>query len=183
MMRSTTLLAGVAGLFLAVGSAHAEAFTLTSTDIAEGQPLSDAQLSDSFGCSGGNTSPELSWSNPPEGTKSFVVTAYDPDAPTGSGWWHWVVFNIPADVMSLSTGAGNGGSLPEGAIQSRTDLGTPGFLGACPPPGEEHRYIFTVTALDVEHLDLDAEASPALVGFMAHSQSLGAATITATYGH
>lgn len=178
---SKVLLPFAAAMLLA-GAAQAQSFTLTSTDIAEGQKMSARQVFKGFGCDGGNQSPQLAWSNPPAGTKSFVVTAYDPDAPTGSGWWHWVVFNLPAATTKLDTGAGSGGTLPRGAIQSRTDYGVPGFGGACPPPGAPHHYIFKVTALKVEKLDLDANASAALVGFMTNANSLGSATLTAIYG-
>ena len=156
-------------------------FRLESQDIAEGQPLSNKRVFNGFGCVGDNRSPSLSWKGAPEGTKSFVVTAYDPDAPTGSGWWHWVVFNIPTTVSKISENAGSGEGLPNGAIQSRTDFGSPGFGGACPPPGEVHRYQFTVYALKVEKLDLDQNAGPALVGFMTKANMLGKARLTAVY--
>lgn len=159
-----------------------EAFTLSSPDIAEGQQLDNRFVLNAFGCEGDSVSPALEWSNAPEGTKSFVVTAYDPDAPTGSGWWHWVAFDIPADVNSLAQGAGSeGGEMPDGAVQSRTDFGATGFGGACPPPGEVHRYEFTVHALGVESLGLDENVSAALVGFMTGANSLGSADITAVY--
>ena len=120
----------------------------------------------------------------PAGTKGFALTVYDPDAPTGSGWWHWVVFNIPAAVNRLPEGAGSkGGHLPDGAVQSRTDFGAPGYGGACPPEGHgNHRYIFTVHALDVEKLDLPPESSAAMVGFMVNAHTLGKASFTAVYG-
>lgn len=159
-----------------------EAFTLSSPDIAEGQQLDNTFVLNAFGCEGDSVSPALEWSNAPEGTKSFVVTVYDPDAPTGSGWWHWVAFDLPADVNSLAQGAGSeGGIMPAGAIQSRTDFGDTGFGGACPPPGEVHRYKFTVHALGVESLGLGQNASAALVGFMTGANSLGSAEITAVY--
>lgn len=174
----------LSGLMVALAAstqANAETFQLSSKDIAEGQPLANAQVYKGFGCDGGNLSPELSWSGVPAGTKSFVVTAYDPDAPTGSGWWHWVVFNIPVSVKKLEAGLTEA-SLPAGAVQGRTDFGQPGFGGACPPPGDKpHRYIFTVFALRVEKLDLDANASPALVGFLTNSNMLGKAVLTATF--
>jgi len=156
-------------------------FTLSSTDIAEGHALTTTQVFNSFGCTGENISPELSWSDAPEGTKSFVVTAYDPDAPTGSGWWHWVVYNIPADVTSLPSNAGSGQNLPEGSVQGTTDFGAEAYGGACPPPGEAHRYEFRVFALGVEKLDLGDTASPALVGFMTKANALSEAKITAVY--
>jgi Raf kinase inhibitor-like YbhB/YbcL family protein len=162
-------------------AANAEEFTLTSSDIAEGEMLSNKYVLNGFGCKGGDVSPELTWSGAPKETKSFVVTVYDPDAPTGSGWWHWVVFNIPATVIELPRNAGSGVGLPRGAVQSRTDFGKPGFGGACPPPGAMHRYQFTVYALGVKKLDLDSKASAALVGFMTRANSIGSAMLTAVY--
>lgn len=166
---------------VASNAVSAEDFTLSSSDIAEGEKLSPAQVFSGFGCEGGNISPALTWQGAPADTKSFALTAYDPDAPTGSGWWHWLVFNIPAEVSSLPADAGSGVGLPEGAVQGRTDYGTVGFGGACPPPGEVHRYIFTLHALAVEKLDLDETASAALIGFMTNANSLAKARITAVY--
>lgn len=160
------------------------ALTLTSSAFVNGAVLPQAQVYSGMGETGGNLSPPLTWKDAPEGTRSFVVTAYDPDAPTGSGWWHWVVINIPPTVTSLPEGAGSGkGGLPEIAVQLRTDFGTPGYGGAAPPPGRVHRYIFTVTALDVPKLDLPADATPAMVGFMLNQHRLASAQITALYGH
>jgi len=161
------------------------AFHLTSTDIRAGKPMTKTQEYKGFGCDGANISPQLSWSKAPVGTKSFAVTLYDPDAPTGSGWWHWVIFNIPASVHSLPANAGDpaSGLAPAGSVQSRTDYGTEGFGGACPPRGDKpHRYQFRVYALDVEKLDLPANSSGALVGFMLHAHALGVAKLQATYG-
>lgn len=160
--------------------AQAADFTVSSPDISEGQQMSETHVLNSFGCSGGNLSPALAWDNAPEGTKSFAVTAYDPDAPTGSGWWHWVVFNIPATVHSLATGAGNEANLlPVGAVQSRTDFGFPGYGGACPPQGNgAHRYHFTVYALDVERLDLSPDSSAAMVGYNLNHHTLAKAILT-----
>lgn len=172
----------IAGALLFItGTAMADEFRLKSTDIAEGKELPNAQLFKGMGCEGGNTSPQLSWENAPAGTKSLVVTAYDPDAPTGSGFWHWVVFNIPASVTQLDGDAGSGKGLPAGAVQSRTDFGVPGFGGACPPPGAVHRYVFKVAALKVEKLDLPIETSAAMVGFMTNANALGSASITTVY--
>jgi Raf kinase inhibitor-like YbhB/YbcL family protein len=162
-----------------------QAFELSSPDIRDGQPLSKSEEFSSFGCNGANRAPALNWRNAPAGTKSFAVTVYDPDAPTGSGWWHWLVFNLPANVTALPAAAGqaDGPKLPAGSVQSLTDFGAPGFGGACPPPGDKpHHYKFTVHALSVEKLDLDANAMPALVGYMLNANSLGTTSLTATYG-
>jgi hypothetical protein len=171
-----------AGLSLPVG-ARAE-MILTSTDMSEGGSLAPAQVHDGYGCTGGNRSPDLSWSGLPDGTRSLVVTAYDPDAPTGSGWWHWTVFNIPATSEGLKAGAGSGkADLPDGAVQGRTDFGQPGYGGACPPAGAApHRYVFTLFALSVPSLPLDEQASGAMVGFLARANAIASASLTATYG-
>ena len=162
------------------------AFTLTSTAFKDGGTLPDAQVYNGMGLSGGNTSPQLSWSGAPEETKSFAITVYDPDAPTGSGWWHWTVANIPADLTELSEGAGSGGfaGLPEGAVQGRTDYGEQGFGGAAPPKGDKpHRYIFTVFAVDTDKLEVTPDNSGAIFGFNLHFHTLAKASITATYGY
>ena len=154
-------------------------FTLTSADFTDGDILPDAQV-----YALGNASPQLSWSGAPEGTKSFAITCYDPDAPTGSGFWHWTVANIPADVTELAQGAGNQkeANLPARAIQGRTDFGQAGYGGAAPPAGHgPHRYIFTVFAVDVESLDVSADDSGAVYGFNLHFHTLAKASITATY--
>jgi len=148
-------------------------FTLTSTDVTDGGVLADAQVA-----AKGNTSPQLSWSGAPEGTKSYAVTVYDPDAPTGSGFWHWTVANIPEDVTDLATG----GPVPSGAVEGRTDYGSAGFGGAAPPPGHgPHRYIFTVFAVDTERLDVTPDDSGAVFGFNLYFHTLARASITATY--
>lgn len=137
-----------------------------------------------FGCEGGNLSPALIWTDVPPETKSFAVTAYDPDAPTGSGWWHWVVYNIPAETTELKTGAGSGdgSQLPPGAVQGRTDFGTSGYGGPCPPKGHgTHHYHFTVHALKVEKLDVSPDATAALVGYMINANRLAKATLTGLY--
>ena len=148
-------------------------FSVTSNDISDGGVLPDAQVK-----AKGNTSPHLKWSGAPEGTKSYAVTCYDPDAPTGSGFWHWTVANIPAGVTELPTG----GPIPAGAVEGRTDYGEPGFGGAAPPPGHgPHRYIFTVFAVDVDRLDVTPDNSGAVFGFNLHFHTLAKASITATY--
>lgn len=168
-----------------VAVAQAAAMKLTSPTIKPNSQLPTKQVYNGFGCTGDNISPLLKWSGAPKGTKSFAVTVYDPDAPTGSGWWHWVVYNIPATATELPEGAGDasGSKLPQGAVQGRTDYGTHGFGGACPPKGDKaHRYIFTVHALKMEKLDLPADATAAMVGFMIKSNQLGSASFTAKYG-
>ena len=136
-----------------------------------------------FGCDGGNVSPDLAWSGAPEGTKSFALTLYDPDAPTGSGWWHWVVVDIPGDATGLPAGAsGDAAKLPEGTRETRTDAGAPGYVGPCPPPGPAHRYVVTLTALKVDGLDVPSDASAAMVGYAAGANALGRAELTVTYG-
>ena len=136
-------------------------------------------------CAGGNISPALSWSGAPPGAKSFALTCYDPDAPTGSGFWHWVVFNIPATVTRLPRGAGDPKSpaAPKGAMQSRTDYGVTGYGGPCPPPGDKpHRYQFTIFAVDVAKLDAEEQSSAAVVGFNLHFHTLAKASLTGLYG-
>ena len=161
------------------------AFTLTSPDIADGSTIAQSFEFDGFGCSGRNQSPVLRWSGAPEGTKGFAVNVYDPDAPTGSGFWHWYVIDLPASVSELPANAGakGGAHLPAGARQIRNDYGQYAWGGMCPPPGDKpHRYIFTVHALGVEKLEIPDDASAALAGFMVNANSLGKATFTSTYG-
>ncbi|MFC4455585.1 YbhB/YbcL family Raf kinase inhibitor-like protein [Deinococcus sonorensis] len=154
--------------------------TVFSNSFRNGGPISLAQVGSD--CGGGNISPALSWTGAPAGTVSFVVTAYDPDAPTGSGFRHWTVYNLPATTTSLPAGAGStGGSLPAGAVQGVNDAGTTAYLGPCPPPGEPHRYIFTVYALN-KTLDLPTGASQAIVGFNLNGITLAKASTTGLYG-
>ncbi|GAA3735220.1 MULTISPECIES: YbhB/YbcL family Raf kinase inhibitor-like protein [Flavobacterium] len=155
-------------------------FTLTSKDL--GGEITKVQEFNGFGCSGENQSPQLSWKNAPEGTKSFAVTMYDPDAPTGSGFWHWVVVDIPANVNELVTNAGTKNLVPKGAIQSVTDYGIKGFGGPCPPVGHGyHQYIITVYALKTDKLGTDENTNPAVVGFNLWNQTLAKASIVAYY--
>lgn len=176
----------LAAALLALGTTRiaSSSFTLGSTDIAEGQPIGTKHVADCFGCSGQNLSPALSWQGAPAGTRSYALMVHDPDAPTGSGWWHWVVWNIPASTTSLPTGAGNPAVklMPAGAVQGNTDYGTPGYGGPCPPPGAQpHHYHFRLYALGVEKLELPANATAALVGFNVRANALAEAELMATY--
>lgn len=183
--RSAAKLAlGVAAAFVVSLSASAKpgGFRLWSPDIS-GPKLSLDQVFNAMGCVGKNISPELRWSGAPAATKSFAVTVYDPDAPTGSGWWHWTVYNIPASATSLPRNAGSGSGLPAGSVQGTTDFGKPGFGGACPPTGDKpHRYFFTIYALNVAKIDVPATASAANVGFNVHAHQIGKAGFVARYG-
>lgn len=171
----------IAIVILSTGIARAE-MKLGSDDMREGGQLAAEQVLNGFGCKGGNISPSLSWTGAPAGTRSFALTVYDPDAPTGSGWWHWTVFNIPPDVSALSQGASGTEKLPKGAIEGRTDFGEPGYGGACPPPGKPHRYVFTLHALKVDRLSIDDKASAAMLGFNLGANTLETAKLTVLYG-
>ena len=155
-------------------------FTVTSTDVTDGQPLGDAQVYE-----GGNTSPQLSWEPGPEGTKSYVVTCYDPDAPIVSGFWHWLVVDIPGDVTSLDAGAGaSDDTLPDGAFHVRNDFGAKSFGGAAPPQGDQvHRYYFVVHAVTEDSLGADGDATPAVVGFNLAFKTAARAILVGTYQH
>jgi Raf kinase inhibitor-like YbhB/YbcL family protein len=161
------------------------AFDVTSSDIAEGEMLANAQVANFMGYSGENLSPQLSWGGFPEETKSFAVTIHDPDAPTGSGFWHWIAVNIPMGVNGLVTGAGTEGSddLPDGVLQLRNDAGTRGYVGAAPPAGDlAHRYVLTVHAVDVEHLDVEGDSAPAIAGFNLRFHAIARAQVVPIYG-
>ena len=180
-MKKFLLIVAVAAI-MSAGQAYAQQFTLKSDDL--GGQLTKSQVYSGFGCTGENISPSLKWINPPAGTKSFAVTVYDPDAPTGSGWWHWVIFNIPADTTEMKTDAGriDKNLAPPGSVQSITDYGKTGYGGACPPKGDKaHRYIFTVFALNVPKLDLDEKTPPAMVGFMLNSHTIAKASLISYY--
>lgn len=162
------------------GASPTPPFTVHSPDMADGR-VARAQFASAMGGPGDNLSPQIEWQGAPATAQSFIVTMYDPDAPTGSGWWHWAVANIPASARALPRGAGVAGSsaLPSGAVEINTDMGVPGYVGPLPPPGETHRYVLTVTALDVPRLDLPPTATPALLAFMAGAHTVGKASFTA----
>lgn len=159
------------------GVARAETFKLESPALKPNGVIPESAFANFFGCSGSNASPELRWSGAPAATKSFAVMVHDEDAPTGSGFWHWVVVNIPADVTSLPAGA-SGSGLPAGALETRTDFGKPGYGGPCPPEGDHpHRYLFTVHAVSVDALPVEADTSAAVVGFQLNFNTLAKASL------
>jgi Raf kinase inhibitor-like YbhB/YbcL family protein len=175
-------LIGVVALMTA--PACATEFRVWSHDIKDGQFQQDQILSRAFGlgCEGGNLSPHINWEGMPQGTLSFVLTVFDQDAGNGKGWFHWVVVNIPYAVNSLPRGAGGDGAVEAvGALQTRNDFGQSGYGGPCPPPGETHRYVVTLTALKIAKLQLDRNATPAMVGSYVQANKLGSASFTATY--
>ena len=182
---SATLVLGAHTAAGQTTKAKAAKFGVTSTDIRPGATIGSKHIFSGMGCTGNNLSPALRWTGVPAGTKSFAVTIYDPDAPTGSGWWHWVVYNIPATTTSLPTGAGDvsGKHLPAGTVQGNTDFGVKAYGGPCPPVGDKpHHYIITVYALKVPTLDVPATASSAYVGFNIHANVLASARLTGLYG-
>jgi Raf kinase inhibitor-like YbhB/YbcL family protein len=160
---------------------------LTSNSFKDGDYLAQEHILSAdygFGCGGGNRSPHLRWEGAPPDTKSFALTCFDPDAPTGSGFWHWVVVNIPSGVTELPAGAGNptGGKLPAGALEVRTDFGKPGYGGPCPPEGDHpHRYLFTVHAVSMDRLPVTADTAAAVVGFYLHFNTLAKASLMGLY--
>lgn len=166
-------------------TAPASDFALSSPDFAADALMPKSFEFNGFGCSGENKSPTLRWSGAPKDAKSFAVTVYDPDAPTGAGWWHWFVVDIPATVTELPADAGavGGAKLPKGARHVRIDYGYAGWGGPCPPPGDKpHRYVFTVHALKADKLDIPADATAALAGFMVNANAIAKASFTARYG-
>jgi Raf kinase inhibitor-like YbhB/YbcL family protein len=178
----TLLLVLVLGTAISAEPRQTPTFRLWSDDV-KGGAFETEQIYNSFGCSGSNVSPHLAWSGAPQGTRSFVITIYDPDAPTGSGFWHWVVANIPASVSMIGGNASRTPRMPAGSIETRTDFGPPGYGGPCPPPGDQpHRYIFTIHALRVDRIDVDTDTSAALVGFMTNANRIASASFTARYG-
>jgi Raf kinase inhibitor-like YbhB/YbcL family protein len=181
-MKKVLLVDALAGV---VPLSQAAGFTLTSPDIKPNAMIDKKFEANVFGCAGENKSPALKWSGAPKDTKSFAVTVYDPDAPTGSGFWHWFVINIPANVTELAANAGavGGVNLPKGATNVRIDYGFAGWGGPCPPEGDKpHRYIFTVHALKTDKLDIPADATAAVAGFMTNASTIAKASFTAKYG-
>lgn len=172
-------------LMLVTTPGWAAEFQLSSPTIKDQGKISNEHVFAGFGCSGGNVSPALQWKGAPKETKSFALTVYDPDAPTGSGWWHWVIFNLSPTLNALPANAGkpDGGAGPSGSIQSVTDFGQPGYGGPCPPQGDKpHRYIFTLYALKLEQLPLKGDSSGAMVGFYLNQNMIAKASFTAFYG-
>lgn len=165
----------------AFAGSEAGHFTVTSPSFAQNKPLPEKHYWNQMGCTGGNISPALKWSGFPADTKSFAITVHDDDLPTGSGFWHWVAYNIPANVTSLEEGATDG-KLPAGTVEGNTDLGKPGWFGACPPVGRKHHYTYTVYALKVDKLDVPKEATAGYVGYVIWGNTLAKGTLTGTAG-
>lgn len=172
----------IASIFL-FHNAIAGNFTLSSSSIKHNKTISNKYIFNGMGCKGENKSPQITWKNVPNGTQSFAVTVYDPDAPTGSGWWHWTVFNISSQASSLPENASlDRTKLPQGAIEGRTDFGEKGYGGPCPPIGSApHHYIITVYALKIPNIDLPSDASPAMLGFYINQNTIAKASITGLY--
>jgi len=172
-------------VLVTAGTASAAPFALTSAAFKSNGTIEQKNAGNVMGCTGENKSPALEWKNPPAGTKSFALMVHDPDAPTGgSGFWHWIVYNIPADATSLAEGAGDAGGagLPKGAVQGNTDMGKPGYVGPCPPPGPKHHYNFVLYPLKVDKLDVPPGATAAYVGFNANANVIGKpAKLTGVY--
>jgi len=168
-------------LALLVGSvsqASEPVFSLVSPSFDDDTALPAKQVGKIFGCKGKNLSPALDWTDGPEGTESYAITVFDPDAPSGSGWWHWVLFNIPKETTELPEGAK---TLPKGAVQARNDFGNSQYDGACPPEKTSHRYVFTIYALKTKSIPLDSSASGAMVGYYIHQNTLAKSSISASY--
>ena len=178
-----SLLFAVLGALSFAGPSFAGKFTLSSKSIADGKVIDKKFVFNSFGCTGDNKSPELTWTKGPAGTKFYAITAYDPDAPTGSGWWHWLIVNIPESTTSLAEGvSGDASKLPAGSLETRTDYGKAGYGGPCPPAGDKpHRYIFTVYAVK-DKIPVEADASGALAGYYIQANKLAEAKLTGKFG-
>jgi Raf kinase inhibitor-like YbhB/YbcL family protein len=186
-MQLRSLIIATALVALTAASATpAYAFKLSSSDLSPTKPVANKFVFKGFGCEGDNISPALAWSGAPKDTKSFAVLVHDPDAPTGgAGWWHWVAYNMPAFTSELAQGAGksDGSALPKGSAQIKTDFGSEGYGGPCPPMGDKpHRYVFSLHALRTEKLDIPAGATAALAGFMINANSIAKATLTVKFG-
>ncbi|HEY6089235.1 MAG TPA: YbhB/YbcL family Raf kinase inhibitor-like protein, partial [Gemmatimonadaceae bacterium] len=154
-------------------------FKVTAPDFVSKGRITMAHVYNGMGCAGQNVSPALEWANPPAGTKSFAVTMYDPDAPTGSGWWHWVMYNIPATTTGLAAAAGNGKNAPRGSVEGMTDFGSKGYGGPCPPAGNKpHHYHITVFALKTDKLDVPGNATSAFIGYNLNANKLATARVT-----
>jgi Raf kinase inhibitor-like YbhB/YbcL family protein len=179
---STLLLALAAVSCVGAITAQETGFRMSSRDLEEGTFRME-QVYKGMGCVGENRSPDLAWAGVPDGTRSFVLTMFDRDAPTGSGWWHWVVVNIPASTRSIDAGASRTSKMPPGSLETRTDFGPPGYGGPCPPELESpHRYVITLSALRVEKLEVTADSSAAMVGLLTQANALASTTVTATFG-
>lgn len=170
-------LVSASAAFVSLTAHAAGGFMLTSPELKANQPIKIEQYGNSFGCTGAGTSPALEWKNAPAGTKSFAVTYYDKDAPTGSGFWHWVVYDIPANVTRIDAG-----KAPAGAVEGNTDVGKPGYVGACPPIGRKHNYVYTVHALKTEKLDIPAGATAAYAGFVIYGNTIAKAALPVIAG-
>lgn len=181
-MKKLTFCFALYAALIAAGTARAGDFSIESVELA-GRSFDNAQVSDSFGCHGQNLSPAIRWTDAPKGTQSYLLTMFDADAPTGSGFWHWVVADIPASIHEIGRGAGSDASrLPAGALEMKNDTGNTGYLGPCPPQGETHRYVISVTALKIAKLPVDNGATPAVIGYAAHYQEIAKATMTVRFG-
>lgn len=176
----------LSALLLGATSAYsANSFSVKSSDIKDASTITNDYVYSGFGCTGNNHSPQISWKDAPKETKSFAITVYDPDAPTGSGWWHWLVVNIPANYKKLPTdfGSTNKAKLKDGIVQVRNDYGIFNFGGPCPPTGDKpHRYIFTVFALSAEKLEIEESATAAIAGYMINKNTLAKTSFEANYG-
>ncbi|MEZ9566245.1 MULTISPECIES: YbhB/YbcL family Raf kinase inhibitor-like protein [Vibrio] len=162
-------------------STFASEFTLTSDSVTNGQPIANAFFANQFGCTGDNKMPDLKWQNVPVNTKSFTLSYFDLDAPTGSGFWHYTLFNIDRNIDHLAGGI-DGGKLPKGSVQGLTDLGVPGFIGSCPQTGEVHRYQWKLTALDIDKLNFNSDTTPQVLSLNILAHTLGQATLTVLAG-